>query len=71
MAEYARAADPPAPSTISDAALSVVDVFSQMYPDPTHVRKVGEAKEVFDLWRRPSRSISCAPRVRQVPYFNV
>ena len=50
MAKWTRAADPTRFIHYEgDYELTVTDVYSQMYPDPTHVRKVGEAKEDLGL----------------------
>jgi len=46
MATYARQADPTRFIHYEgDYGLEVADVWSQMYPAPDHIRKVGEAKE--------------------------
>jgi beta-galactosidase/evolved beta-galactosidase subunit alpha len=50
MARCARAIDPARPIHYeSDHQLTCVDVFSQMYPSPTHVRKVGAAVETLEV----------------------
>ena len=46
MARWAKEADPTRPIHYEgDYELTVADVYSQMYSNPWHVRKVGEAKE--------------------------
>lgn len=71
MAEYARAADPTRPIHYEgDKGLRVVDVYSQMYPDPNHVRKVGEAKEelTFWGWAEPNNKLP-VEKYGKVPYI--
>ena len=47
MAVWARSVDSRPIHYEGDYELECVDVYSQMYPDPTHIRKVGEAIETF------------------------
>ena len=48
MARWARSVDSRPIHYEGDYELTCVDVWSQMYPPPEHIKKVGEAKESFD-----------------------
>ena len=70
MAKWAKAYDPTRPLHYEgDKGLIVADVYSQMYPAPDHVRKVGEAKEALPFWGWGDNQKIEAEKYGKVPYF--